>query len=265
MTSNDLSDEKLNVLNHYIQSQGSALVALSGGIDSTLLSLLTHRILGKHAHAITVVSEFYIQSESSYVERFIDEFDVSHSFLRVSVMGDEEIQSNPEKRCYFCKRLIFNNLVEIARERDISAVFDGTNCDDLDEDRPGIQALHELGIASPYVEANIGKQDILRYAEALGIKQYIHPSNTCLATRIPAYTPLREEVLHMIEKAEDYLHSNGFEVVRVRYHEPDTARIEVLQEHIGRLLTGKLKTELIAHMKGLGFNKVSVDMEGYAN
>jgi uncharacterized protein len=263
MTSDDVSGSKLETLNRYIKSRGSALVALSGGIDSTLLSLLTHRVLGGNAHAITVVSEFYIKSERSFVERFVDEFAVTHSFLRVSVMGDKEIQSNPGKRCYYCKRLIFRDLVKEAHEREISVVFDGTNIDDLDEDRPGISALHELGVVSPYVEANIGKQDILQYATALGLKRYIHPSNTCLATRIPAFTPIREEVLNMVEKAEHYLHTNGFEVVRVRYHEPNTARIEVLEKHIGRLLTEPLNVKLIAYMKELGFTKVSVDMEGY--
>ena len=161
MILNDSSEPKLHAATQYMQSQGSVLVALSGGIDSTLLSLLAHRVLGNNAHALTVLSEFYIRSESSYIDRFVSEFHVSHSFLRISVLTDERILSNPENRCYHCKYLIFKNLVREAHERGFKAVFDGSNVDDLYEDRPGLQALHELGIASPYIEAGIGKQDIL--------------------------------------------------------------------------------------------------------
>jgi len=263
MTSNNAPEPKLQALTQYIQSQGSALVALSGGIDSTLLSLLAQRVLGNSAHALTVRSEFFISSEASFIERFVGEFHVSHSFLEVSVLGDARVVSNPENRCYYCKRLIFENLVREARTRSCAAVFDGTNVDDLGEDRPGIQALHELGIASPYIDAGIDKRDILRFAASLGLESYIHPSNTCLATRIPAHTPLREDVLKMVEKAESFMHSCGFEVVRVRYHEPYAARIEVIEKDLPRLLNTSLRAELISRFKDLGFRRVSIDMEGY--
>ena len=263
MTSNNPPEPKIQTLTRYIQSQGSALVALSGGIDSTLLSLLAHRVLGNNAHSVTVRSEFFIRSETSYIDRFVGEFHVSHSFLKVSVLGDERILSNPENRCYHCKHLIFENLLRESRRRGCAAVFDGTNVDDLGEDRPGRQALYELGIVSPYIEAGIDKQDILRFAASLGLESYIHPSNTCLATRIPAHTPLRVEVLKMVEEAESFMHSRGFEVVRVRYHEPYSARIEVIEEDLPRLLSTSLRAELISRFKNLGFMRMSIDMEGY--
>jgi uncharacterized protein len=263
MISDNVLEPKLQALNRYIESRGSALVALSGGIDSTLLSLLTHRTLGSNAHALTVRSEFYITREASFVERFVEQFQVSHSFLEIHVLGDERLRSNPDNRCYHCKRLIFENLIRSAREQSLSAVFDGTNVDDLGEERPGIRALHELGIQSPFVEAGMGKQDILRCAASMGLASYIHPSNTCLATRIPVQTPLREEVLRKVEEAESFMHASGFDIVRVRYHEPDIARIEVSEEYIPRLLHAPFRTKLVSRLKKLGFRNVSVDLEGY--
>ena len=262
MISNDNEEAKLQVLTDYIESRGSALVALSGGIDSMLLSLLAHRVLGINAHAATVVTEFFIQREASFIERFVDEFHVSHSFLEIGVLENEHILSNPENRCYHCKRLICENLLRKAHEKDLAVVFDGTNVDDLGEDRPGIRALHELGVVSPYVEAGVGKQEILRYAASCGLKSYIHPSNTCLATRIPVRTPLREEVLRMVEKAESFMNDHGFDMVRVRYHEPYLARIEVAEEYTHRLLHEPFRAELVAYLKSLGFKKISIDMEG---
>ena len=170
MISNDNEEAKLQVLTDYIESRRSALVALSGGIDSMLLSLLAHRVLGSNAHAATVVTEFFIQREASFIERFVDEFHVSHSFLEIGVLENEHILSNPENRCYHCKRLICENLLRKAHEKGLAVVFDGTNVDDLGEDRPGIRALHELGVVSPYLEAGVGKQEILRYAASCGLK-----------------------------------------------------------------------------------------------
>ena len=262
MILDDSTEAKLQILTDYIESRKSALVALSGGVDSMLLSLLAHRVLGSNAHAVTVISEIFIKREASFVERFVDEFHVSHSFLKVSVLENECILVNPENRCYLCKRFIFENLIIEARGKGFDVVFDGTNVDDLGEDRPGIRALHELGIVSPFVEAGINKQDIHRYAASCGLKSYIHPSDTCLATRIPASVPLREEVLEMVEEAESFMHDHGFDVMRVRYHEPCLARIEAAEEYLPRLLQPAFKMELTAHFKNLGFKRISIDMEG---
>lgn len=262
MILDDSTKAKLQILTDYIESRKSALVALSGGIDSMLLSLLAHRVLGSNAHAVTVISEIFIKREASFVERFVDEFHVPHSFLKVSVLENERIRVNPENRCYLCKRFIFENLIIEARGKDLDVVFDGTNVDDLGEDRPGIRALHELGIVSPFVEAGITKQDIHRYAASCGLKNYIRPSNTCLATRIPASVPLRDEVLKMVEEAESFMYDHGFDVMRVRYHEPGLARIEVAKDYLLRLLQPAFKMELTEHFKSLGFKRISIDMEG---
>jgi len=255
--------DKLRVLEEFIRSSKSALVALSGGIDSTLLSYLTHRILKISAISVTVISEFLITDEKKGIENFINRYALQHHFLIISLLSDATIQSNPPDRCYYCKRALFKLVLEYAHARDISSVFDGTNIDDLSQDRPGLRALKELGILSPYVEAGMGKNDILKTAAAVGLEKYIRPSNTCLATRMSLHTPITARKLNMIERAETLLHNAGFEVVRVRYHDPDTATIEAQKEKLKRLFDPALQDKIVRRFQEIGFIRVSVDMEGY--
>jgi uncharacterized protein len=248
---------------HIMRSRQAALVALSGGVDSTLLSFVAQRALGKNARSVTVVSEFFISEEKRFVDAFVGQYQIDHEYLRIQVIGDERIASNPEKRCYYCKRAIFETLTDKAHAEGYNAVFDGTNIDDLDEDRPGIQALHELGVVSPYIEARIGKEAILELARGLGLGDFIRPSNTCLATRVTSGITISEKILEMIERAEAYLHERGFEVVRVRYHEGGIARIEVLPEDFPKVLDTSLYGDLGAYFRHLGFKRISVDIDGY--
>jgi uncharacterized protein len=257
------SNQILEKLTTSIESKGSALVALSGGIDSTLLSYLSHRALGKRARSCTVISEFFITDERRYIDVFVERFEISHSYIELRVLEDELVVSNPQKRCYYCKKAIFEMLLQKARREGFSAVFDGTNLDDLDEDRPGIKALHELGVVSPFIETGVGKEEILRWARSLGLEHFIRPSNTCLATRVSPSLRINEEILEMIEKAERYLHRLGFSVVRVRYHEGGTARIEVASEELHRLLDTSLHRDMVQYLKRVGFRRVAVDLEGY--
>lgn len=254
---------KVEDLQRFIKSSENALVALSGGIDSILLSFLTHRILKESAVSMTVLSEFFIKSEKSVVDRFIAEFGITHRFLRISVLNDERVVSNPLNRCYYCKRSVFEELLSKARECGISAVFDGTNTDDLREDRPGIRALNELGVLSPFAEVGIRKRDICELARTNGLEQYIRPSNTCLATRVTSLTRIDERVLNMIEKAEEFMHNNGFEIVRVRYHERNTARIEVPKKDLSKAFNSLLHPKILSRFKHIGFERVSIDLAGY--
>jgi uncharacterized protein len=256
-------DTALEQLTACIKSTASALVALSGGIDSILLSYLAHRTLGRGALSCTVVSEFFIAEERRYIDQFVEKYQISHSYLEVRIIEDERIVSNPSNRCYHCKKIIFETLLRKAQEEGFAAVFDGTNFDDLSDYRPGIRALRELGIVSPFVETGMGKKEILRCARSLGLDNFIRPSNTCLATRIASSVRISEEALAMVEKAESHLHHLGFSVVRVRYHEGGAARIEVLPEELHRLLDTSVHSGIIQHFKEIGFSRVAVDMEGY--
>jgi uncharacterized protein len=253
----------LHSLEEVIRAYPSVLVALSGGIDSTLLALVAHRTLEERALAVTVASEFYIGREGESVERFVREFHINHRFVKEEILPDPAVRRNPEDRCFHCKRRVFQRLLEIAGREGIEAVADGTNGDDLMEDRPGIRALRELGIVSPYLDAQMSKSDILQLASDLGLRSYIHPSNTCLATRIPHGTLIGKDVLRMIDEGENAIVGKGFRVVRVRYHEPATARIEVGADELERLLKPETYAPLLRELRSLGFAHVSVDLEGY--
>jgi uncharacterized protein len=255
--------EKEKKLERYLRTLDSALIALSGGTDSMLLSSITQSLLGEHCFSVTVVSEFFIPGEKFFIESFVKQQRIRHEYLRMSVLGNSEVRKNPRNRCYLCKQLIFGALVEYARQRGFSALCDGTNTDDLLEDRPGLRALEDLHIISPYVEAGMGKKDIQELARARGLEKYIRPSNTCLATRISEHSNITEEKLRMVADAEEFMKKLGFPVVRVRFHEPFTARIEVSSGSLGALWKEDVLTRLHDAFRQIGFQRTAIDIEGY--
>lgn len=255
--------EKEKKLELYLKTLNSALVAFSGGTDSMLLSYIAQSLLGQKSFSVTVVSEFFIPSEKSFIDSFVKQQRIRHEYHHVSVLDYREIRKNPRNRCYLCKQMIFRSLDEYARQRGFSALCDGTNADDLLEDRPGLRALEELHVVSPYVEAGLGKKDIQELARARGLEKYIRPSNTCLATRISEHSHITEEKLRMVADAEEFMKKLGFSVVRVRFHEPSTARIEVPSDSIGALWRGDVLTRLRDAFRQIGFQRTAIDIEGY--
>jgi uncharacterized protein len=170
-------------------------------------------------------------------------------------MGD-----NPPDRCYLCKRALFTRLIAVAEEQGFAAVLDGSNVDDLTDYRPGLRALGELGVKSPFLECGIGKEDVRRLARALGLPTWRKPTNTCLLTRIPFGRKITMETLQRIEEAERLLLDRGYDWVRVRCH-GDLARIEVAPGLRRRLLDEA--DPIIEGMEGLGFRYVTLDLRGY--
>jgi len=255
--------EKGKKLEDFLKTLDSAVVALSGGTDSMLLSFIAQSLLGQRTFSVTVESEFFIPAERPFIESFVKQQHIRHEYLRVSVLGHGEIRKNPTNRCYLCKRMIFQALAEYAQKRGFSALCDGTNTDDLLEDRPGLRALEELRVFSPYVEAGMGKKDILELTRERGLQKYIRPSNTCLATRISEHEPITEEKLRMVADAEEFMKKLGFPVVRVRFHEPRTARIEVPSDSIDALWRGDILTRLRDAFSQIGFQRTAIDVEGY--
>jgi len=255
--------KKLDTLRDLIRKEGKAVVALSGGTDSSLLCFMVHKILGKKAHAVTACSEFLIHDERRIVGKIVKRYGIPHTFLSFSLLGNDEVRKNPPDRCYHCKKAIFNQLRRYAGEHGFTVVFDGTNTDDREEERPGILALRELNIRSPFVEAGLGKAEIIEIALSEGLEELIRPSNSCLATRISVHTPITEGVLRMVEKAEEYIRGMGFPVVRVRFHNPNTARIELPRSEIPKLFSLDLSSCISRVLKEIGFKRISVDIDGY--
>ena len=192
----------------------SALIALSGGVDSAVL-LARAKEAGLTLHAATVISEFTPSAEIKAAEELAARFDVPWHPVCLGLLVFEDIRQNPLERCYLCKKIIMREMKSLALRLDMEAVFDGTHADDLSKDRPGIRALKEEGIISPFALAGIGKADILSEAKRLGISAA--PPSACLATRIPFGTVLTEELLETVDAAEVILRDGGvLGVLRVR-------------------------------------------------
>ena len=178
----------------------------------------------------------------------------------IPILEDDAIRQNPRDRCYLCKREVFTLIRQEASKQGITTVIDGTHIDDLQEYRPGLKAIQELGVQSPLLDCGFNKDDVRMALLNMGIKEWNQASSPCLATRIPYDTPITEEGLRMIEKGEDYLSSLGIKVLRLRLH-GNLARIEVLPCDFPILL--EHREGIVASLKDLGFRQVSMDLEGY--
>ncbi len=253
---------KYEILKQYLQELDSVVIGFSGGVDSSFLATVEKLVLGDKAIAITVQSVFNPRAETKFAQQFAAELSIPHEILHVDVLAIENVADNPTNRCYYCNKALFYLLKNEAEKRGINTVVDGSNMDDLDDYRPGMQALEELKIKSPLLYAGLTKKDIRELSKKLGIVTWNKPSAACLASRIPYNEILTAEKLARIEKAEEFLAKYGFGQVRVRCHQ-ELARLEVRQEDFVKLLAPVIRNEIIAYLRKLGFLYITVDLQGY--
>lgn len=252
--------EKKRHLDDILRSLGSAAVAFSAGVDSTFLLKTAHDALGDRVLAVTVQSLSFPGREADEAAAFCQKEGIEQvvaSFDQVAVAG---FRDNPPDRCYLCKRALFGRIREVAADRGLAAVAEGSNLDDDGDYRPGRRAIAELGIKSPLREAGLTKSDIRALSREMGLPTWSKPSFACLATRFVYGQPIRPEALMMVDRAEQYLLDRGFSQVRVRVH-GDLARIEVEPDQFSRLLAAA--PELERYYRDLGFRYVTMDLSGY--
>lgn len=248
--------EKLNKYLHTLAKQGICL-AFSGGIDSALLLILCKDL---NITAITLQSELQTEEEINFTTDFCKKYNVSHKIITFNPLGDKELVINPKDRCYYCKRLFFQKIKEFATTKNITNIIDGTNFDDLNTYRPGLKALQELGIISPFALFKITKKEIRTYAQNLGLNIHNKPSTPCIATRFPYNTPLNTEAIERVKKGEKYLRGLGFTENRLRIHH-NIARIEIPSEKFTKFL--ECRNEITENFKRLGFSYITLDIEGF--
>ena len=240
-----------------------AVVAFSGGVDSTLLAKLARDVLGRdRVLAVTADSPSLAREDLQDAIQVARQLDLVHAVVRTAEVDDPAYQANARTRCYFCKQELFEVLGALARERGIPVVLYGAIGDDRHEDRPGEQAARERGIRAPLQEAGLEKFDVRELSRALGVPNWNRPQNACLSSRIPHGQEVTAEKLQRIESAESFLRAQGFHQVRVR-HDGAHARIEVGAEEVGRFADAQLRLGVTQAFERLGFATVGVDRRGY--
>jgi len=257
-------EKKLIKLRKRVRSLGNAIIAYSGGVDSTLLLKIGYDELGKNAVAVTSVSPSYPKSELEQAKKIARFIGARHITTTTTEMKDNNYLRNFADRCYFCKKNLYTKLVEVAKQEGFANILNGTNLDDRFDYRPGMKAADEFNVIAPLKDAGMTKNDIIAASRALGLPNWDKPASPCLASRIPYGTEITKEKLGMIEKAENTI-KNICKDTRLRHlrvrHYGKEARIEVLKENFKHILGNleKIRTELMA----TGFENVTLDLEGF--
>ena len=253
-------EEKWQALVARLQSLGSAVVAFSGGVDSSLLAVVAHLVLAPRMLAVTIRSQVETVGLMDTASALAQQFGFPHQFVDFDKLQNQSYVENSPNRCYVCKSTDLTIITEIAEKAGIQHVLLGANLDDMGDYRPGLRAAAELSVLSPLAEAHLAKREIRILARELGLGNWNHPSSPCLASRIPYGIPVTFEKLEQVAQGEAYLHALNFEIVRVRNTGP-TAKIEVLPGEIERLI--RVRELVSGYFKQIGFKYVTVDLEGY--
>ena len=256
-------EEKYYRLKACLTSMGSALVAYSGGVDSTLLLGVGRETLGDNLLAVTVDSPLHPRSMMDMASKMAARCKVEHMVIKTDELVEENFTSNPAERCYLCKHARFSKLVDIATREGISEVLDGTQMDDTGDYRPGIEAARELSVRSPLLETEFYKFEMRALSRELGLATWNMPAGTCLATRVPYGQVITREKLTAIDSGEEFLRDLGLKDVRLRFYDNGTARIEVNPAGIPMLASDGVRERVVDRMKSLGFTYVAADLAGY--
>ena len=254
--------QKERNLIRFLEGISSAIVAFSGGVDSSYLAFLSHRVLGRSARIVTALSPSVSRDQEETVREFVARFGVRHEFIRTHELDDPDYAANPNNRCYFCKSELFERLEGLRSEWGVDAIFDGTNADDLGDYRPGRQAASEKAIVSPLVEAEMGKSDIRARSKHWDLPSWDMPATPCLASRLPYGVAVTEEKLRQVDAAESFIRGLGFTEFRVRHHET-LARLEISPREMSRVLDPDVFDRINRELKTLGYQYVTLDLQGY--
>jgi pyridinium-3,5-biscarboxylic acid mononucleotide sulfurtransferase len=254
-------EEKLARLRARLAELPAAIVAYSGGVDSSLLLRVAHDVLGDRVLAVIGRSDSYAQRELELALEQAAGFGARVEIVTTGELADPNFRSNPTNRCYHCKNELYRQLEHVAARMGGAPILDGTIADDLGDWRPGRKAAGEHGVLSPLAELGFTKRDIRQAAAFFGLESRDKPASPCLASRIPYGTEITRENLKMVEEGEALLRALGFRELRVRHH-GDMARVEVAVTEIPRLLDPETRERVVAGLRALGYRFVTIDLEG---
>ncbi|PPJ62684.1 ATP-dependent sacrificial sulfur transferase LarE [Cuspidothrix issatschenkoi] len=254
--------EKLEQLQALFAEMGQALIAYSGGVDSTLVAKIAYDVLGDRALAVTAVSPSLLPEELEDAKIQAATIGISHKIVQTQEMDNPNYTSNPVNRCYFCKSELHDTLKPLALELGYPYVVDGVNADDLHDYRPGIQAAKERGARSPLAEIGVTKTEVRQISQQLGLAWWDKPAQPCLSSRFPYGEEITIAKLQRVGRAEIYLRNLGWQNLRVR-SEDDTARIELSPDKIKDFVMTTDLPSLVSAFQNWGFIYVTLDLEGY--
>ncbi len=255
-------DRKISRLKKVLKGYGSALIAFSGGVDSTFLLKVASQVLpASKLLAVTANSVTYPREELEFSRKIARYLGVRHKVISTSEINNADFALNSLKRCYFCKKELFSRLKKMAARDGLNFVFDASNVSDKNDFRPGAKAVKELKIRSPLQESGFTKDEVRTASRQMGLVTWDKPSLACLASRVPYGTRITRAALMRVNKAEDYIRSLGFKQVRVRDHS-SLARIEVEKKDVERLIS-KYAARITRHLKKAGYQYITIDLEGY--
>ncbi|MDD4899553.1 MAG: ATP-dependent sacrificial sulfur transferase LarE [Candidatus Omnitrophica bacterium] len=251
---------KLAKLRKILKELDSAVLAFSGGLDSSFLLKVANDCLGSKLLAVTADSPTYPKSELKFSRKLAKSLHARHRVIHTCELKDRKFSANPVNRCYYCKKELFFRLKEIAKKEKLKFVIDAANISDVNDFRPGNKAKKEMGICSPLIEAGFDKEDIRKLSKLMELPSWDKPAAACLASRIPYGKQISPTVLRRIENAEEFLKELRVGQVRLRHYD-NSCRIEALPQDFSRLVKHRIK--IVKKLKALGYNYVSLDLQGY--
>ena len=241
---------------------GSALVAFSGGVDSTYVALVANEELGARALCVTGYSASLASNQREEVAALVSRLGLNHESVETGEMEDPRYLRNESDRCYFCKTELYSKLAPLAEARGLRAVLDGSTTDDLGDYRPGRAAASERGVRSPLVEVGMSKREVRLMSLRAGLPTWDKPASPCLSSRLAYGTPVTIERLRTVDSGEEVMRGLGFREFRVRHH-GELVRLEVAPAELGRALNREVTDELARRFRALGFRYVTLDLHGY--
>ena len=254
------AEQKLNLLKDAIRKYRSAVIAFSGGVDSTFLASIAGEVLEKRVLLITASSSTYPESEQKAAMDLGNLLGLEHKVIESEETLIPGFSDNPPDRCYYCKSELFSKIRDIAVSEGYEVVFDGSNADDLKDFRPGRRALGELGVVSPLLDAGITKEEIRQFSRERNLPTAAKASYACLASRFPYGEKITSIKLKRVGDAETGLRAMGFSQFRIRSH-GDCARIEVAPADLDKAWADRGRITAIC--KNAGYIYVAIDTQGY--
>lgn len=260
-----VTDRRMDRLRKTLLELRSVAVAYSGGVDSTLLAVVAHDVLGDDMLAITSAGRVMPSRDLERTRAFCAKRGMRHVEVPFDELQVPGFAANPPDRCYLCKRQLFLRMAQIAAEHGARVLVDGSNKDDEGDYRPGMRALEELGIRSPLREAGLTKAQVRQASREMGLATWDMPSAACLASRIAYGDVIDESKLRRVEAAEEFLHELGFRQLRARVHgaRGEVARIEVPADEIRLVAEDDVRATVAQRLRSLGFTYVSLDLTGF--